>query len=204
MFHSNQYSSHLLEQAVESFNSLPGIGRRTALKLALFMLKQPKENVSNFANNILSFRNDVKRCKICHNISNVEVCSICSDQSRDNSIICVVQDVQDVLAIENTRQFRGLYHVLGGVISPVDGIGPSDLYIDSLVERAASKEINEIIFAISSTTEGETTKFFLSKKLSQCNVKLSSIASGVSVGEELEYTDEITLGNSIINRVKIN
>lgn len=204
MYQPNQYSSRLLQQAVESFNSLPGIGRRTALKLALHILKQPKENVSNFANNILSFRNDVKRCKICHNISDTETCGICSDKNRDNSIICVVQDVQDVLAIEHTHQYRGLYHVLGGVISPVDGIGPSDLYIDSLVERASSDDINEVIFAISSTTEGETTKFFLSKKLSQCNVKLSNIASGVSVGEELEYADEITLGNSIVNRIRIN
>lgn len=200
----NNYPSRLLEQAVEAFNSLPGIGRRTALRLSLHMLRQPKDEVRRFAYNISQFREEVKHCRVCHNISDTDVCDICSDPHRDNSIICVVQNVQDVMAIENTRQYRGLYHVLGGIISPMDGIGPNDLYIDSLVKRTANNDVKEVIFALPSTTDGETTRFFISRKMEDADVELTTIASGISVGEELEYTDEITLGHSIINRVKLN
>ena len=200
---SNAYPSYLLEQAVEAFNSLPGIGRRTALRLALHMLRQPKDSVHRFADSIIRFRDEVKHCRVCHNISDNDTCEICSDPRRDTTTICVVQNVQDVMAIENTRQYRGLYHVLGGIISPMDGIGPSDLSIDSLVERVASGDIKEVIIALSSTTDGETTRFFISRKLEPYNVELTTIASGISVGEELEYTDEVTLGRSIANRVKI-
>lgn len=201
---ANDYPSHLLEQAVEAFNSLPGIGRRTALRLALHMLRQPEEAVRHFADSISQFREQVKHCTVCHNISDNDTCDICADQRRDRSTICVVQSVQDVMAIENTRQYKGLYHVLGGIISPMDGIGPGDLTIEELVERAGSGEIKEVIIALSSTTDGETTRFFISRKLEPMNVQISIIASGISVGEELEYTDEITLGRSIVNRISIN
>lgn len=204
MINCHEYSSRLLTQAVEAFSSLPGIGRRTALRLALHMLRQPNESVARFAKSITTFREEVKHCKVCHNISDTDICEICSDLKRDKSTICVVQNVQDVLAIENTQQYRGLYHVLGGIISPMDGIGPADLYIDSLVERVASGEIKEVILALSSTTDGETTNFFITRQLAEYDVKISAIASGVSVGEELEYTDEITLGRSIVNRLSIN
>lgn len=204
MYNQNRIPSKLLNQAVEAFNSLPGIGRRTALKLALYMLRQPKDFVGSFSKNIYEFRTNVKRCKICHNVSDSDVCDICADSNRDNSIVCVVQDVQDVLAIENTHQFNGVYHVLGGLISPVDGIGPNDLYIDSLVERVSEGVIKEVVFAISSTTDGETTKFYVSRRLASFELKMSSISSGVSVGEEIEYADEVTLGQSIVNRVKLN
>lgn len=204
MYNHNRIPSKLLNQAVEAFNSLPGIGRRTALKLALYMLRQPKDFVGSFSKNIYEFRTNVKRCKICHNVSDSDVCDICVDSNRDNSIVCVVQDVQDVLAIENTHQFNGVYHVLGGLISPVDGIGPNDLYIDSLVERVSEGVIKEIVFAISSTTDGETTKFYVSRRLASFELKMSSISSGVSIGEEIEYADEVTLGQSIVNRVKLN
>lgn len=204
MYNQNRIPSKLLNQAVEAFNSLPGIGRRTALKLALYMLRQPKDFVGSFSKNIYEFRTNVKRCKICHNVSDSDVCDICVDSNRDNSIVCVVQDVQDVLAIENTHQFNGVYHVLGGLISPVDGIGPNDLYIDSLVERVSEGVIKEVVFAISSTTDGETTKFYVSRRLASFELKMSSISSGVSIGEEIEYADEVTLGQSIVNRVKLN
>lgn len=204
MYNQNRIPSKLLNQAVEAFNSLPGIGRRTALKLALYMLRQPKDFVGSFSKNIYEFRTNVKRCKICHNVSDSDICDICADSNRDNSIVCVVQDVQDVLAIENTHQFNGVYHVLGGLISPVDGIGPNDLYIDSLVERVSEGVIKEVVFAISSTTDGETTKFYVSRRLASFELKMSSISSGVSVGEEIEYADEVTLGQSIVNRVKLN
>jgi len=199
----SDYPSHLLEQAVEAFNSLPGIGRRTALRLALHMLRQSKDDVQRFADSISTFREEVKHCRVCHNISDNDICDICSDPKRDTSTICVVQNVQDVMAIENTRQYKGLYHVLGGIISPMDGIGPSDLFIDSLVERVAGGEVKEVIMALSSTTDGETTRFFISRRLEQYNIVMTTIASGISVGEELEYTDELTLGRSIVNRVKI-
>ena len=199
----SDYPSHLLEQAVEAFNSLPGIGRRTALRLALHMLRQSKDDVQRFADSISTFREEVKHCRVCHNISDNDICDICSDPKRDTSTICVVQNVQDVMAIENTRQYKGLYHVLGGIISPMDGIGPSDLFIDSLVERVAGDEVTEVIMALSSTTDGETTRFFISRRLEPYNIVMTTIASGISVGEELEYTDELTLGRSIVNRVKI-
>ncbi len=199
----SEYPSHLLEQAVEAFNSLPGIGRRTALRLALHMLRKSKDEVRRFTDSISTFREEVKHCRVCHNISDEEICDICSDPRRDRSTICVVQNVQDVMAIENTRQYKGLYHVLGGIISPMDGIGPSDIFIDSLVERVAGGEIKEVIMALSSTTDGETTRFFISRRLEPYPVEMTTIASGISVGEELEYTDEITLGRSIVNRVKI-
>lgn len=204
MYNQNRIPSKLLNQAVEAFNSLPGIGRRTALKLALYMLRQPKDFVGSFSKNIYEFRTNVKRCKVCHNVSDSDVCDICADSNRDNSIVCVVQDVQDVLAIENTHQFNGVYHVLGGLISPIDGIGPNDLYIDSLVDRVSEGIIKEVVFAISSTTDGETTKFYVSRRLASFELKMSSISSGVSVGEEIEYADEVTLGQSIVNRVKLN
>ncbi len=204
MYIKSKTSSVLLDQAVDALNSLPGIGRRTALRLALYLLRQPRENVESFAKDILAFRKDVKRCSVCHNVSDSDVCHICADANRDKSIVCVVQDVQDVIAIENTHRFNGVYHVLGGLISPVDGTGPADLYIDSLVERVAHGDIKEVLFAVSSTTDGETTKFFVSRKLSGMPVKISSISSGVAVGEEIEYADEMTLGQSILNRVNIN
>lgn len=201
---SCEYHSRLLAQAVEAFSSLPGVGKRTALRLALHLLRQPENNVEQFTKSIGDFRKKVKRCKVCHNISDTDICNICADTKRNASVVCVVQNVQDVLAIENTQQYRGLYHVLGGIISPMDGIGPADLFIDSLVERVASGSITEIIIALSSTTDGETTKFFITRCLANYNVTISTIASGISVGEELEYTDEITLGRSIVNRLPLS
>lgn len=203
MIDNNEYPSRLLQQAVDAFASLPGVGRRTALRLALYMLRQDKDSVARFTNSISAFREEVKRCKHCHNISDTEVCDICNDSRRDRSVVCVVQNVQDVIAIEHTQQYRGLYHVLGGIISPMDGIGPADLFIDSLVERVAAGDIKEVILALSSTTDGETTNFFISRKLQPFDIKITAIARGISVGEELEYTDEITLGRSIINRVEL-
>lgn len=195
-----QYPSTLLERAVEELAKLPGVGRKTALRLALNILRRPADDVDGFANAIIRMRHEVKYCKVCHNISDSDICPICSNPHRDSSIVCVVENVQDVMAIENTQQFNGLYHVLGGIISPIDGIGPSDLEIDSLVERVAEGGIKEVILALSSTMEGDTTNFFISRKLEECNIKLSVIARGISVGNEIEYTDEITLGRSIINR----
>lgn len=195
-----QFSSALLEKAVAEFAKLPGVGRKTALRLVLFMLRQSGEEVDQFVNSISKMKREVKYCRVCHNISDTDVCPICSDSRRDATTICVVENVQDVLAVENTQQFHGLYHVLGGVISPMDGIGPSDIEIDSLVQRVAAGEIKEVIFALSSTMEGDTTNFYISRKLADFPVKLSVIAQGISVGDELEYTDEVTLGRSILNR----
>ena len=195
-----QFSSALLEKAVGEFAKLPGIGRKTALRLVLFMLRRDDADVSQFVDAISKMKREVKYCKVCHNISDTEVCPICSDPRRDASTICVVENVQDVLAIENTQQFHGLYHVLGGVISPMDGIGPADIEIDSLVDRVAKGGVDEVIFALSSTMEGDTTNFYISRKLADYPVKLSVIARGISVGDELEYTDEVTLGRSILNR----
>lgn len=192
----------MLEHAVDAFATLPGIGRRTALRLVLHMLKQEEEHVDSFAKALTDLRKNVKHCKICHNICDTDTCEICADELRDKSTICVVQSIQDVMAIENTQQYQGVYHVLGGIISPIDGIGPSDLNISSLVERVKEGNIKEIILALSPTTEGETTNFFISRKLQPYNVRISTIARGVSVGEELVYTDEITLGRSIINRIE--
>lgn len=195
-----QFSSALLEKAVAEFAKLPGVGRKTALRLVLFMLRQSGEEVDQFVNSISKMKREVKYCRVCHNISDTDVCPICSDSRRDATTICVVENVQDVLAVENTQQFHGLYHVLGGVISPMDGIGPSDIEIDSLVQRVAAGEVKEVIFALSSTMEGDTTNFYISRKLDDFPVKLSVIARGISVGDELEYTDEVTLGRSILNR----
>lgn len=199
-----QYSSALLEKAVGEFAKLPGIGRKTALRLVLFMLRQGDNDVDQFVNAVSKMKREVKYCRVCHNISDTDVCPICSDHSRDAATICVVENVQDVLAVENTQQFHGLYHVLGGIISPMDGIGPADLEIDSLVNRVAAGGVKEVILALSSTMEGDTTNFYISRKLADYPVKLSIIARGISVGDELEYTDEVTLGRSILNRTPFN
>ncbi len=195
-----QYSSQLLERAVESFSQLPGVGRKTALRLVLHLLRQPVEEVEGFTDAVTRVCHDIKYCKVCHNISDTDICSICSDPRRDGSVVCVVENIQDVMAIENTQQYHGLYHVLGGIISPMDGIGPHDLSIDSLVERVDTGEVKEVILALASTMEGDTTNFYISRKLKDKDVKLSIIARGISVGDELEYTDEVTLGRSILNR----
>jgi recombination protein RecR len=195
-----QYPSQLLEKAVAEFSKLPGIGRKTALRLVLWMLRQEDADVEQFAEAVSRLKHEVKYCKTCHNISDSEVCPICGDPRRDKTTVCVVENIQDVMAIENTQQFHGLYHVLGGVISPMDGIGPSDIEIDSLVKRVAEGGVQEVILALSPTMEGDTTNFYIFRKLSTYDVKVSVIARGVSVGNELEYTDEVTLGRSIMNR----
>lgn len=196
-----QYPSQLLEQAVSEFAKLPGIGRKTALRLVLHLLRQDTEDVLQFADTVARMCREVKRCRVCHNISDSDVCPICSNQHRDASTICVVENIQDVMAVENTQQFNGLYHVLGGVISPMDGIGPADLEIDSLVERVSDGGVKEVILALGSTMEGDTTGFYIFRKLAPfADVKVSIIARGISVGDELEYTDEVTLGRSILNR----
>lgn len=198
-----QYPSLLLERAVDEFAQLPGIGRKTALRLTLHLLRQTPDSVDGFAEALSRARHDIRHCRICHNISDTDVCPICSDPHRDSSLICVVENIQDVMAIENTQQFFGRYHVLGGVISPMDGVGPNDLEIDSLVERARQTEVQEVILALSSTMEGDTTNFYISRKLKGAGVKVSVIARGISVGDELEYTDEVTLGRSILNRTRL-
>jgi recombination protein RecR len=195
------YPSELLEKAIDEFSKLPGIGRKTALRLVLYLLRQSPEDVGNFVSAVSKVRTDVKYCKVCHNISDTDICPICSDAHRDAKTICVVENVQDVMAIERTQQYHGLYHVLGGIISPMDGIGPGDLEIESLVKRVASGEIDEVILALSSTMEGDTTNFYISRKLAGCDVKLTVIARGIAVGDELEYADEVTLGRSILNRI---
>lgn len=195
-----KYPSALLEKAVSEFAKLPGIGRKTALRLVLHTLRQSDESVEQFVGAVSQLKREVKYCRVCHNVSDTEVCPICSDPRRDASIICVVENIQDVMAVENTQQFHGLYHVLGGIISPMDGVGPADLEIDSLVERVDRGGIDEVILALSSTMEGDTTNFYISRKLADYPVKLSVIARGISVGNELEYTDEVTLGRSIVNR----
>ena len=196
-----RYSSELFERAVDEFSKLPGVGRKSALRLVLHMLRMDVGAVDGFADAMYQLRHNVNYCKVCHNISDTEVCQICSSPSRDATTICVVENIRDVMAIEATSQYHGLYHVLGGVISPMDGIGPSDLEIDSLVERVSHGEIKEVILALSSTMEGDTTNFYIFRKLAPyTDVKLSIIARGISVGDELEYTDEVTLGRSILNR----
>ena len=201
---AQQYPSHLLERAVQEFSKLPGIGRKTALRLVLHMLRQQTSDVEMFADAIATMKREVKFCKCCHNISDDDICPICSDARRDASVICVVENIQDVMAIENTQQFHGLYHVLGGLISPMDGIGPSDLEIDSLVSRVEQGEVKEVILALSSTMEGDTTNFYIFRKLAPTEVSVSIIARGIAVGNELEYTDEVTLGRSILNRTPFN
>lgn len=195
------YPSKLLERAVQEFSKLPGIGRKTALRLVLHLLRQDAEEVEQFADSIARMKQEVRYCQVCHNISDSETCPICSDPRRDTTTICVVENIQDVMAVENTQQFAGLYHVLGGVISPMDGIGPSDLEIESLVARVREGGVKEVILALGSTMEGDTTNFYIFRKLAPyTDVKLSIIARGISVGDELEYTDEVTLGRSILNR----
>jgi len=196
-----QYPSELLEKAVQEFSKLPGIGRKTALRLVLNLLRREEDDVLQFTEAIARMRQEVKYCHTCHNISDSDECPICSDPRRDASTICVVEYIQDVMAVENTQQFQGLYHVLGGVISPMDGVGPADLEIDSLMERVRQGGVKEVILALSSTMEGDTTNFYIFRKLAPfTDVKLTIIARGISVGDELEYTDEVTLGRSILNR----
>ena len=196
-----KYPSQLLEKAVLEFSKLPGVGRKTALRLVLHLLRQDTDDVQQFADTIAHMKQEVKHCRICHNISDSDVCPICSDARRDETTVCVVENIQDVMAVENTQQYNGLYHVLGGVISPMDGIGPADLEIDSLVDRVRTGDIKEVILALSSTMEGDTTNFYIFRKLAPfTDVRISIIARGISVGDELEYTDEVTLGRSILNR----
>ncbi|OJX49504.1 MAG: recombination protein RecR [Flavobacterium sp. 38-13] len=196
-----EFSSKLLEKAVYEMSQLPGIGKRTALRLVLHLLKQPKEQTGLLSQALLTMREEIKFCQSCHNISDVAVCEICSNSNRDHQVICVVEDIRDVMAIENTGQFRGIYHVLGGKISPIDGIGPSQLNIPTLVEKVKSGNIRELIFALSSTMEGDTTNFYIYKQIKDYDVITSTIARGISVGDELEYADEVTLGRSILHRV---
>jgi recombination protein RecR len=196
----DRFSSKLLEQAVGQFASLPGIGRKTALRLVLHLLRSEVDEVDDFSQSIVRLRKEVKHCRVCHNISDTELCAICDTPSRNRSLVCVVESIRDVMSIENTHQFNGLYHVLGGIISPMDGIGPADLTIESLVERVGTGEVTEIILALSTTMEGDTTNFYIYRKLKERNVKVTTLARGVSVGGELEYADEITLGRSIVNR----
>ena len=195
-----QFPSLLLDRAVGEFAKLPGIGRKTALRLVLHLLKQSTEDVEAFADALTTMKHDVKYCSVCHNISDTDICPICSDHRRDSSQICVVENIRDVMAIENTMQYHGLYHELGGIISPLDGVGPSDIEIASLVERVAAGGVTEVILALSPTLEGDTTNFFISKKLRQYHVNITVIARGISVGNELEYADEVTLGRSILKR----
>ena len=195
-----QFPSLLLDRAVGEFAKLPGIGRKTALRLVLHLLKQSTEDVEAFADALTTMKHDVKYCSVCHNISDTDICPICSDHRRDSSQICVVENIRDVMAIENTMQYHGLYHVLGGLISPLDGVGPSDIEIASLVERVAAGGVTEVILALSPTLEGDTTNFFVSKKLRRFHVNITVIARGISVGNELEYADEVTLGRSILKR----
>lgn len=195
------YPSQLLEKAVNEFSKLPGIGRKTALRLVLYLLRQEEEMVTNFGSAIIRLRQEVVYCRQCHNLSDTELCSICADPNREAGVVCVVENIKEVMAIENTRQFRGYYHVLGGIISPMDGIGPANLQIDSLVERVKKGDVREVILALSTTMEGDTTNFYLYRKLAPFEVQISTIARGVSIGDEIEYTDEVTLGRSIINRM---
>ena len=196
-----EFSSKLLEKAVNEMSQLPGIGKRTALRLVLHLLKQPKEHTNFLAQALTTMREEVKFCRSCHNIADVELCEICSNKNRNHQIICVVEDIRDVMAIENTAQFRGIYHVLGGKISPIDGVGPSQLNIVSLVEKVKSGLVSEIIFALSSTMEGDTTNFYIYKQIQDYKIITTTIARGISVGDELEYADEVTLGRSILHRV---
>ncbi len=196
----NEFPSKLLENAVDEFASLPGVGRKTAFRLVMNLLKRNASDVRRFGETIIRLHEEIHYCKICHSISDTEICSICSDEKRDRSVVCVVENIQDVMAIENTRQYKGLYHVLGGIISPIDGIGPSDLNIDTLEVKVKNAGLSEIIFALSTTMEGDTTNYYLFRKLAGYNVRITTLARGVAIGDELEYTDEITLGRAITNR----
>jgi len=197
-----QYSSSLLENAVNEFAKLPGIGRKTALRLVLYLLKQSENEVDAFGNAMIRLRKEIVYCRVCHNISDTEVCHICSNQSRDSLTVCVVENIKDVMFIENTQQFKGLYHVLGGIISPMDGIGPADLEIESLVNRVKTGDVKEVILALSTTMEGDTTNFYIFRKLAPSNIRITTIARGIAIGDEIEYADEVTLGRSILNRVE--
>jgi len=199
---AQQFSSYLLENAVNEFAKLPGIGRKTALRLVLHLLKQSESEVDTFGNAFIQLRKEIVYCKVCHNISDTETCRICANHSRDHETVCVVENIKDVMSIENTQQFRGVYHVLGGIISPMDGIGPSDLEIESLVERVSTENVKEVILALSTTMEGDTTNFYIFRKLAPLNIKITTIARGIAIGDELEYADEVTLGRSILNRIE--
>ena len=198
---NSQYPSLLLENAVNELSRLPGIGPKTAMRLALFLLKEKKEDVNKFAESIRLLREEIRYCKECYNISDADVCSICSNPRRDHSLVCVVESVRDVMAIENTQQYGGVYHVLGGVISPMDGIGPDDLNVDPLVDKVRTGGVKEVVFALSATMEGDTTNFYIYRKISDCSVKITTIARGVAIGDELAYADEVTLGRSLVNRL---
>jgi len=198
---NQSYPSVLLEEAVNEFSKLPGIGKKTALRLVLHLLRQPEEDVTAFGNAVIRLKQEVHYCTCCHNISDSDLCNICADERRDHRLVCVVENVREVMAVENTSQYSGIYHVLGGLISPMDGVGPSDLEIDSLIERVRNQEVDEVLMALSATMEGDTTGFFLYRKLSGFDVKITTIARGIAVGDELEYADEVTLGRSIVNRI---
>lgn len=200
-FRPMNFSSKLLEDAVAEFAKLPGVGQKTALRLVLHLLNRDKEEVARFSTAVSRLRNEIQFCSTCHNISDSAICEICASPKRDHSLVCVVEDTRDVMAIENTNQYNGVYHVLGGLISPMDGVGPSDLQVDTLVERLKEDGVKEIIFALSATMEGDTTIFYLHKRLKQFNINISTIARGIAFGGELEYVDEITLGRSIVTRV---
>jgi recombination protein RecR len=197
----DHFPSKLLENAVNEFSKLPGIGKKTALRLVLHLLKKEPDEVARFSKALTQLRDEVKHCRICRNISDSDICNICSNPARDHRLVCVVENIRDVMSVENTQQYRGVYHVLGGIISPMDGIGPADLEIDSLLERVSKGEADEIIFALSTTMEGDSTNFYIFKKLKDQPVKITTLARGVSIGDEIEYTDEITLGRSIVNRM---
>lgn len=199
-----QFPSVLLENAISQFAKLPGIGKKTALRLTLYLLQQPEEVVEFFGETLIRLRKEILYCKVCHNISDTEICSICDNPARDHQTICVVENIKDVMAIENTQQYKGVYHVLGGIISPMDGIGPNDLEIDSLIQRVKEENIKEIILALSTTMEGDTTNFYIYRKLVPLKIKITTLARGVAIGDELEYADELTLGRSILNRVEFN
>ena len=199
-----KYPSVLLENAINELAKLPGIGKKTALRLALYTLKRTPEEIALLGEAIVNLRNQVNYCRICHNICDEEICDICNDPRRDSTLICVVENIKEVMAIENTGQFHGLYHVLGGIISPMEGVGPNDLQITDLIRRAQNGNIDEIILALSTTMEGDTTNFYIYRKLAGLNIKISVIARGVSIGDEIEYADEITLGRSILNRTDFN
>jgi|SRR5699024_976068 len=196
-----EFSSKLLENAISEMAQLPGIGKNTALRLVLHLLKQPEDQTIQLAKALVDLRTEIKFCENCHNISDADLCNICSNPNRQHNLVCVVEDIRDVMAIENTSQYRGVYHVLGGKISPMDGVGPNDLYIESLIDKAKSGKIEEIIFALSSTMEGDTTNFYIYKQLGDPDIKTSTIARGIGVGDELEYADQVTLGRSILNRI---
>jgi len=197
----DNFPSKLLENAVNEFSKLPGIGKKTALRLVLHLLKKDVDEVQRFSRALTQLREEVKHCRICRNISDSDICNICSNPSRDHRLVCVVENIRDVMSIENTQQYKGVYHVLGGIISPMDGIGPADLEIDSLLKRVEKGEVDEVIFALSTTMEGDSTNFYIFKKIKEYQVKITTLARGVSIGDEIEYTDEVTLGRSIVNRM---